>query len=80
VKTNSPSIRASYSDDRAGIDKTKVKLIVNGIDVTSNAEIDYSSIYYLAQGLENGKVDVQLTVTDQAGNTKEKDWSFFVTA
>jgi uncharacterized membrane protein len=78
VNQNSASIKASYSDDRAGIDKTKVTLVVNGVDVTNDAEIDYSSIYYLAQGLENGKVEVQLTVTDQAGNAKKKEWTFYV--
>ncbi|WP_321430948.1 DUF1616 domain-containing protein [uncultured Methanolobus sp.] len=78
VETDSPSIKASYSDDRAGIDKTEVTLLVNGIDVTNDAEVDYSSIYYLAQGLENGEVEVQLIVTDQAGNTKEEEWTFYV--
>ncbi|WMW25444.1 DUF1616 domain-containing protein [Methanolobus sediminis] len=78
VETGSPSIQALYSDDRAGIDKTKVKLLVNGVDVTDVADVGYSSIYYVAQGLENGKVEVQLSVTDQAGNTKEEEWTFYV--
>ncbi|WP_230375464.1 DUF1616 domain-containing protein [Methanolobus vulcani] len=80
INKDSISITASYSDDRAGIDKTKITLLVNGIDVTDNAEIDYSSIYYLAEGLENGKVEVQLTVTDQAGNTEKDEWVFYVSA
>ena len=78
VETDSPSIRVSYSDDRAGIDKTEVTLLVNGVDVTDSAEVEYSSIYYLAQGLENGKVEVHLTIIDQAGNTKEEEWEFYV--
>jgi hypothetical protein len=78
VNTGNPSIRASYSDNRAGIDKTKVTLQVNGVDVTNAAEIDYSSISYMAEGLENGAVDVRLIVSDQAGNTVEKKWTFIV--
>jgi hypothetical protein len=79
VETDSQSIRATYYDKLAGIDKAKVTLYVNGIDVTDDADIEYSSIYYLAQ-LENGKVDVMLKVTDQAGNIKEEEWSFYVAA
>ena len=78
VNTGNPSIRVSYSDDRAGIDKTKITLQVNGIDVTDDAEIDYSSITYNANGLENGPVDVRLSVTDQAGNTAVETWTFYV--
>jgi uncharacterized membrane protein len=78
VEIDSPTIRASYSDDRAGIDITKVMLKVNGVDVTNDAEIGYSSAYYIAQGIESGKVDVVLTVVDQAGNSNEKEWTFYV--
>ncbi|WP_319507152.1 DUF1616 domain-containing protein [uncultured Methanolobus sp.] len=78
VNTGNPSIRASYSDDRAGIDKTKVTLQVNGVDVTGDAEVDYSSITYNANGLENGAVDVRLSVTDQAGNTAVETWTFHI--
>jgi hypothetical protein len=78
VETDSPSIKASYSDDRAGIDKTEVTLLVNGIDVTDDAEVDYGSIYYLAQGMESGNVEVQLIITDQAGNSKEEEWTFYI--
>ncbi|WP_342304717.1 DUF1616 domain-containing protein [Methanolobus sp. ZRKC5] len=78
VNTGNPSIRASYSDDRAGIDKTKIAFQVNGVDVTDDAEIDYSSITYNAVGLENGAVDVRLSVTDQAGNTAVETWTFYV--
>jgi uncharacterized membrane protein len=80
VSTDSPTIRASYSDDRAGIDKSSIILLVNGIDVTSSAEVGSSSILYTASGLENGQVEVYLSVTDQAGNTKEETWTFTVDA
>jgi hypothetical protein len=80
VTTDSPTIRASYSDDRAGIYKSGTVLLVNGIDVTSSAEVGSSSILYTASGLENGQVEVYLSVTDQAGNTKEKTWTFTVSA
>ena len=80
VNTDSPSIKASYSDDRAGIDRSSIVLQVNGIDVTSSAEITSSSLLYTASGLDNGPVTVTLSVTDQAGNTREKTWTFTVAA
>ncbi|WP_406661211.1 DUF1616 domain-containing protein [Methanolobus sp. ZRKC3] len=78
VNTNSPSITASFTDDRAGIDRDMTTLQVNGIDVTASTEKDYSSIYYNAAGLESGKVEVRLSVTDQAGNTVVETWAFYV--
>jgi len=80
VNTDSPTIRASYSDDRAGIDRSSIVLQVNGIDVTSSAEITSSSLLYTAAGLDNGPVTVTLSLTDQAGNTREKSWTFTVAA
>jgi hypothetical protein len=78
VSTSSPSITASFSDDRTGIDKDSITLQVNGIDVTASTERDYSSIFYNAAGLADGAVDVRLSVTDQAGNTVVETWSFNV--
>nr|WP_305891130.1 DUF1616 domain-containing protein [Methanolobus chelungpuianus] len=80
VNTGSPTIKASYSDDRAGIDRSSVILMVNGIDVTSSADVKSSSISYKAAGLENGQAEVYLSVTDQAGNSHSKRWSFTVSA
>ncbi|WMW23253.1 DUF1616 domain-containing protein [Methanolobus mangrovi] len=81
VNTNSPAIIALFFDDRSGIDKSKIVLRINGIDVTKDSEIteiDYVSITYPTSGLVNGEVEVYLSVTDEAGNTKIKEWSFHV--
>lgn len=78
VDSNTVSIRASYSDDRSQIDTTKVTLYVNSVDVTDYVEIDRNAISYTATGLEDGEVQVRLVVTDQAGNTQEENWSFYV--
>jgi uncharacterized membrane protein len=80
VTTDSPTIRASYSDDRAGIDRSSIILRVNGIDVTSSAEVGTSSVLYTAAGLENGQTEVYLSVTDLAGNSRERTWTFTVAA
>jgi uncharacterized membrane protein len=80
VSTDSPTIKASYSDDRAGIDRSSVVLRINGIDVTSSSDVSSSSILYTANGLDNGPATVTLSVSDQAGNTREKSWTFIVAA
>ncbi|MDG6244916.1 MAG: DUF1616 domain-containing protein [Methanolobus sp.] len=78
VNINNPSIRATFSDDRAGIERTRVTLHVNGEDVTNAADITTSSLYYSASNLDDGEVEVRLSVKDQAGNTVVKTWSFYV--
>jgi uncharacterized membrane protein len=78
VNTNNPSIRATFSDNRAGIERSRITLRVNGEDVTNAADITTSSLYYIATGLDEGEVEVRLSVTDQAGNTVVKTWSFYV--
>ncbi|TGC11553.1 DUF1616 domain-containing protein [Methanolobus halotolerans] len=77
---DSPSIMASYSDDRSGIDRDRTVLRVNGIDVTADTEIGSGSLSYNAEGLASGRVDVYLSVTDQAGNTEKEEWSFYISS
>ncbi|WP_407356704.1 DUF1616 domain-containing protein [Methanolobus sp. WCC5] len=78
VNINNPSIRATFSDDRAGIERSRITLRVNGEDVTNAADITSSSLYYSTSNLDDGEVEVRLSVTDQAGNTFVKTWSFYV--
>lgn len=80
ITSSSTSITASFSDNRAGIDRDITRLEVNGVDVTANIEKDYTSMFYNAVGLTNGAVNVRLTITDQAGNTEVETWSFNVAA
>ncbi|WP_406657776.1 DUF1616 domain-containing protein [Methanolobus sp. ZRKC2] len=80
VTIDSLTIRASYSDDRAGIDRDRIVLLINGIDVTENAEISSSSLLYIPSGLPSGIVDVELSITDYAGNTEKEEWSFSISS
>lgn len=78
ISTGTYTITASYTDDRTGIDKTLLVLKVNGVDVTSDSEIGYSSLFYLANDLLDGENTVELTVVDQAGNSIKEEWTFYV--
>jgi uncharacterized membrane protein len=78
ISTGTYTITASYTDDRTGIDKTLLVLKVNGADVTSDTEIGYSSLFYLANDLLDGENTVELTVVDQAGNSVNEKWTFYV--
>jgi hypothetical protein len=79
VETTQPYISAEL-DDRAqsGVDPDSVKLLLNGDDVTSQANITSDNVVY-RETLPTGANKVQLTVADQAGNTATANWSFTVT-
>lgn len=80
INSNAPTIRASFSDDRSGIERDATILKVNGVDVTTNAERNYESILYNAEGLPYGENTMYLFIRDQAGNTNEKEWSFYISS
>jgi len=80
VLDQNPVIQADYSDDGAGIATGKVKLLVNGQDVTAQATVSDHQIRYTAQGLPLGVVNVVLTLEDKVGNTTRVEWPFTIQA
>ncbi len=80
INSNNPTIRASFSDDRSGIERDETILKVNGVDVTANTERNYESILYNAEGLPYGENTMYLFIRDQAGNTNEEEWSFYISS
>lgn len=72
-----PTISASYSDVGSGIDTAKVKLLLNGTDVTAQASVGPSGVSYaVPQPLPDATHGVSLSVTDKAGNLTQLDWQF----
>jgi hypothetical protein len=84
VTSAQPEISASYqdsgaSDSATGIDPAKVRLLVDGIDVTSGAQVGATAIRYTpSQPLAAGAHSVKLTVADKAGNSVVSEWGFSV--
>lgn len=73
------TVSASYSDDRSGIDLNSVSLVVDGEDVTADADVTASQITYTPDGgFDSGEHTVTLEVSDAAGNTASQTWTYNV--
>lgn len=72
-----PTIAASFSDIGSGIDATKVKLLLNGTDVSALSQISATGINFtVSQALPDATHLVKLTVADKAGNSTTSEWQF----
>jgi hypothetical protein len=80
VNSNKPSIYATYqSPTDVGIDVSKVRIEVNGLDVTaSSTRTDQFITYTAGAPLADGTVSVTVTIADNAGNLQTRKWSFTV--
>jgi hypothetical protein len=80
VNNNKPSIYATYqSPTDVGIDVSKVRIEVNGLDVTaSSTRTDQFITYTAGAPLADGTVSVTVTIADNAGNPQTRKWSFTV--
>jgi len=78
VNSASPVIAASYSDGGAGIDLSKVKVYVDGADVSASASIAASSLSYTPAALADGEHTASVVVFDNAGNSANASWTFCV--
>jgi large repetitive protein len=71
------TISASYTDVGAGIDASKVSLLLDGVDVTALAQISATALTFTpASPLPQGEHWLTLTVTDKAGNAATQSWRF----
>ncbi len=80
VNNNKPSIYATYrTPTDAGIDVGKVRIEVNGLDVTAAAtRTDQFVTYSPGVALSDGPVTVTITIADNAGNAQTRTWTFTV--
>ena len=75
-----PGISATFNDGSgSGIDANSLKLVVNGKDVTADANVTGTFVSYRPGGpLPAGDTSVNLTVGDAARNSVTKTWRFTV--
>jgi len=80
VNNNKPSIYATYrSPTDVGIDVSRVRIEVNGLDVTAAAtRTDQFITYSPGAALPDGTVTVAVTIYDNAGNENSRKWQFTV--
>ncbi len=79
IENPRPAVSANYADIGSGIDINSVRLILNAIDVTADAEILGTSVSFVpATDLPDGLHTVQVSVADQAGNVAQAQGAFLV--
>ena len=77
TKKRRPLISASYKDKGSGINLATVKIFVDGVDVTAQANISNKKVTYQSPTkMKKGKHKVVVTVADLAGNSQTATWSF----
>ncbi len=72
-----PTIAATTSDPLSGVDASLSRLVVDGGDVTGQATVTAGGLTYTpTSDLREGRIAVQATATDRAGNVSSVTWSF----
>jgi len=80
VSTKDASILASYADNPGGvgIDPQATRLFVDGVDLTSNANVQPESLSLALSDIGAGEHTVRLVVSDLDGNASVAKWTFTV--
>lgn len=80
VNNSKPSIYATFvSPTDVAVNPSTVTIHVNGLDVTASATRTATFITYSPSvALGDGPVRVRVTITDNAGNTAAREWTFTV--
>jgi hypothetical protein len=72
-----PVISAQYADARVGIDLTSVRLMFDGVDVTSRSQVSATGIRYTPAGaLAAGPHSMHLEVANRANASAQAAWGF----
>lgn len=75
------AISGSFEDGQGtGIDPRTVRIMLDGRDVTSNADITAQYFSYRPRNLYPGAHRVEVTARDYAGNAMRSGWSFHTSA
>ncbi len=81
INTNRPAVYASFASDAVAVNPASALLWIDGRDVTSECVRTAQFIQYLpSYAYRNGPVRVTVRVSDEAGNTTTKSWSFTIRA
>jgi hypothetical protein len=72
-----PTVSATFLDGGSGVDISNVRMLIDGADVTSQAQLSASGVSYTAStALAEGNHEVQVSAADVNGNTTEAIWAF----
>ncbi|HHH79797.1 MAG TPA: PGF-pre-PGF domain-containing protein [Thermoplasmatales archaeon] len=77
ITTTNPGIQLTYGDNGTGI--KSVYILVDNVNVTSNATISDTKVSYTLSSASTGTHTVNVTIHDNAGHTTYYNWSFTIT-
>ena len=79
VNVARPLIEASFSDDGSGVDPASVRLLLDGMDLTSQAAITTGGLDFTpVEALAEGAHAVTISARDLEGNLAESTWPLTV--
>lgn len=79
VNSDRPAIYATFAADAVAVNPSSATIWVNGHDVTSDSVRTPQFIQYVpAYPYPDGQVHVTVRVSDQAGNSTTKSWTFSI--
>jgi hypothetical protein len=77
LATATPALAAAFTDDLSGVDPTSVRLLLDGVDRTSAAQVTAAGITFSPSApLPDGSHTAAVSVRDLAGNPAQAAWSF----
>ncbi len=79
VNNPRPSIYATFSSGTVPINPSSERVIVNGHDITSSS-VRTARFIHFTPGVDypDGTMHVTVDVSDTAGNTYSKSWTFYI--
>ncbi len=80
IQNSSPIVETRFADDHSGINKAATTMTFDGQDVTAQCEVGDDYIRCQAVHLADGLHQVDVNITDNAGNTSRNQWAFTVQA
>jgi len=78
VAPDEAAIAASFQLEEGQIDTTSVRILLDGMDVTSEADVSEYLVSYVPVDIGAGRHEVRVTVRDLEGRAAEAEWSFRV--
>lgn len=77
LATAKPTVSAAFADDLSGVDPASVRLLLDGTDRTSAAQVTAAGLSFTPSApLADGSHTAALSVRDLAGNLGQAFWSF----
>ncbi len=80
IQNSSPIVETRFTDDHSGINKGATTMTFDGQNVTAQCSVGDDYIRYQTTHLADGLHQVDVNITDKAGNTSRNQWAFTIQA